>query len=243
MGLPFSIGTEVMYAGGRWRVERVLGAEAVLLCSDTDKEVSADPLRIALPGNRELRGSLTSVVDETRYDDAGWAVATRRRDLIVGVANRPRTTADITAVAEALGVTPRRVWALLRQVRVRGEAVANFLPSRHAPRAKRLDRRVEAIIEQSIDQHYAKYTKRCLNSLIGVAARRIDPHRRDLPGSCVPAQAGLVDAARPGQRALAGLGQAGPSRIRSGTGTRSERHPARASTAWHPLEDPRQRAP
>jgi hypothetical protein len=173
MGLPFSIATEVMYAGGRWRVERVLGAEAVLLCSDTGKEVSADPLRIALPGNRELRGSLTSVVDETRYDDAGWAVATRRRDLIVGLANQPRTTADITAVAEALGVTPRRVWALLRQVRVRGEAVANFLPSRHAPpRAKRLDRRVEAIIEQSIDQHDAKYTKPCLNSLIGEVERR-----------------------------------------------------------------------
>ena len=145
MGLPFSIGTEVMYAGGRWRVERVLGADAVLLCSDIDEEVSADPLRIALPGNRELRGSLTSVVDETRYDDAGWAVS-----------GRP------DAGGARLGVSPRP----------RGEAVANSLPSRHTPRAKRLDRRVETIIEQSIDQHYAKYTKPCLNSLIGEVERR-----------------------------------------------------------------------
>jgi hypothetical protein len=35
MGLPFSIGSEVSYAGARWRVARVLGADAVLLCSDT----------------------------------------------------------------------------------------------------------------------------------------------------------------------------------------------------------------
>ena len=108
MGLPFSIGTEVMYAGGRWRVERVLGAEAVLLRSDTGEEVSADPLRIAFLSAAELRGKVTRVADETCYDDAGWASATRRRDLIVGLANRPRTAADVTAAAEALGLTPRR---------------------------------------------------------------------------------------------------------------------------------------
>src|SRR5579859_4809649 len=35
MGLPFSIGSEVSCAGARWQVARVLGVEAVLLCSDT----------------------------------------------------------------------------------------------------------------------------------------------------------------------------------------------------------------
>jgi hypothetical protein len=52
MGPPFSIGTEVTYAGVHWRVERVLGAEAVLLRSDEGEEVSADPLRIAPPAIR-----------------------------------------------------------------------------------------------------------------------------------------------------------------------------------------------
>ncbi len=84
MGLSFSIGSEVSYAGARWRVERVLGAEAVLLCSDTGEEVLADPLRVTLPGAPALGGA-----DEKRYDDASWAAATRRRDLIVVLANRP----------------------------------------------------------------------------------------------------------------------------------------------------------
>src|SRR5579864_2522181 len=118
MAMPFSIGTGVMYAGGLCRAERVLDPEAVVVRSDTGEEVSADPLRIAFLSAAELRGTVTRVADETCYDDAGWASATRRRDLIVGLANRPRTAADVTAVAEALGVTPRRVWALLRQVRV-----------------------------------------------------------------------------------------------------------------------------
>ena len=171
MGLSFRIGSEVSYAGTRWRVKRVLGAESVLLCSDTGDEVLADPLRVMLPGARTLGGAATGI-DEMRYDDADWAAATRRRDLIVGLANRPGTVADVTAVAEALGVTPRRVWTLLRRVRLLGNSAAQFLPTRHARRAKRLDRRVEAIIQQSIEQHYAKLTRPSLNSLIGEVERR-----------------------------------------------------------------------
>ena len=74
MGLPFIIGSEVSYAGARWWVERVLGAEAVLLRSDTGEEVSADPLRITFLGAAELRGTVTRVADETRCDGCRlWA--------------------------------------------------------------------------------------------------------------------------------------------------------------------------
>ena len=73
MGLPFIIGSEVSYAGARWRVERVLGAEAVLLRSDTG-EASADALRIAFLGAPQLRGTVTRVADETRCDGCRlWA--------------------------------------------------------------------------------------------------------------------------------------------------------------------------
>ena len=172
MGLPFSIGSEVSYAGARWRVARVLGADAILLCSDTGDEVAADPLRVAFLNAPALGGPATGIVDEMRYDDADWAAATRRRDLLVGLANRPRTAADVTAVAETLGVTPRRVWALLRRVQVHGDSVAQFLPTRQVRRAKRLDRRVEAIIQHAIEQHYAKLTRPSLSSLIGDVDRR-----------------------------------------------------------------------
>ena len=172
MGSRFSIGAQGTYAGSCWRVERVLGAEAVLLRSETGEEVAADPLRIGLRDVPRLVAASASLVDETLYDEADWAAAMRRRDLIAGLANRPRTTAEVTAVAEALGVTPRRVWALLRQVRVRGDAVVQFLPARRVPRAKRLNRRIEAVIQQAIDQHYAKQTRPSVNSLIGEVAGR-----------------------------------------------------------------------
>jgi hypothetical protein len=49
MSPRFAAGTLVEYAGARWHVERALGAEAILLRSDTGAEVSADPLKIRLP--------------------------------------------------------------------------------------------------------------------------------------------------------------------------------------------------
>jgi len=172
MASPFSIGTQVTYAGASWRVQRVLGAEAVLLRSDTGEEVAADPLRIGSQENPRPAAGSPSLVDQRLYDDADWAVAARRHDLIVGLVNGPRTTAEVTAVAEVLGVTPRRVWALLRQARVRGDDIAQFLPARHVPRTKRLDRQVEAIIQQAIDQHYAKRTRPSMDSLVGEVAGR-----------------------------------------------------------------------
>ena len=78
----------------------------------------------------------------------------------------------MTATADALGVTPRRVWALMRQIRIRGDGIAQFLPARHAPRAKRLNARAEAIIQQAIDRHYARRTRPNLSSLAGEVAGR-----------------------------------------------------------------------
>ena len=49
MSPRFAAGTLVEYAGAHWHVERALGAEAILLRSDTGAEVSADPLKIRLP--------------------------------------------------------------------------------------------------------------------------------------------------------------------------------------------------
>jgi hypothetical protein len=59
MGLQFSIGSEVSYAGARWRVARVLGADAVLLCSDRGDEVAADPLRVTFLNAPALGGPVS----------------------------------------------------------------------------------------------------------------------------------------------------------------------------------------
>jgi len=128
-------------------------------------------VRIGFPDSPTLKATSSRPVDEPRYDEAERAAAMRRRDLLLGPANRPRTTAEVTATAEALGLTPRGVWGLLQRMRVRGDGIAHFLSARHAPRAKRLNARAEAIIQQAIDQHYARRSQQ---------SRRRD--RRALPG-------------------------------------------------------------
>jgi putative transposase len=161
----------VEYAGARWRVLRVMGAESVLLRADTGEEVSADPVKIRLADSRTRTGP-SWLSDELHYSNADWAEATRRRGILLALARRPRTTADVTAAAEALGLTPRRIWALLRQVQMAGDEIPQFMPARHVLRKKRLSVAVEAIIQHAIDQHYAKRTRPSLNSLAGEIAGR-----------------------------------------------------------------------
>jgi len=71
--VPFATGTLVEYAGSRWRVQRVLGVEAVLLRSDAGDEVSADPLKLRLSEASLPARPARPVVDELRYSDADWA--------------------------------------------------------------------------------------------------------------------------------------------------------------------------
>ena len=148
----------VEYAGARWRVQRALGVDAVLLRSEAGEEVSADPLQIRLTEATSPTGALLLVVDELRYSDTDWTEATRRRDLIAGLASKPsRTAADVAAAATTLGVSPRRVWTLLRRLQMHGGEIAPFLPARRGARAKRLSATSEAIIQQAIDQHYGDH--------------------------------------------------------------------------------------
>jgi putative transposase len=173
MSARFATGTLVDYAGARWWVQRALGVEAVLLRSESGEEVSADPLKISLVGvSGVIRPPLRSR-DEAWYSEADCVEATRRRDLLATLTDKPlRTTADVAAVAASLGVTPRRVWGLLRRLQVHGDAITPFLPARRRPRAKRLSAGREAIIQQAIDQHYARRTRPSLQSLADEVAGR-----------------------------------------------------------------------
>lgn len=166
-------GTLVEYAGTQWRVQRVLGVEAVLLRSEAGEEVAADPLKVQpLDGLTPLKPPQPPI-NEMRYSEADWAEAGRRRDVLRALANGPtRTAADVAAAAASLGLSPRRVWGLLRKARISGDEVPKFLPARRGERKKRLSASVEAIIEQAIDQHYAKRARPCLQSLVDEVAGR-----------------------------------------------------------------------
>jgi hypothetical protein len=97
-------GAVVEHAGQRWRVDRVLGADAVLLRGEDGSPVVADPARVTFPGQAtESRTSLPPV-DAVQCTEADWAEAVRRRDLVLRLARRrDHTSAEIDAVASALG--------------------------------------------------------------------------------------------------------------------------------------------
>jgi putative transposase len=158
-------GTVVEHAGKRWRVERVLGADSVLLRGEDGPPVAADPARVTFPDQAESAASLRPAA-AMQCTEADWAEAVRRRDLVLRLAQQQdHPTAEIDAVARELGLKPRRVWQLLRLVRTRGPDIATFLPASREPRTKRLAPDVEAVIAQAIEQHYARPSRPSLLSL------------------------------------------------------------------------------
>ena len=166
-------GVEVEHAGRRWRVHRPLGPDAVLLRNDAGEIVSADPARIGFPADEDVGRTAIRVVDERGFSDAQWAEAARRRDLLAALAGRPaHTRADVDAVAKELGIKRRRVWTLLRQTAASDCDIAAFLPRQGTSRAKRLGAGIEALIAQTIDQHYAKANRPSIARLHKEVAER-----------------------------------------------------------------------
>ena len=164
-------GAVVEHAGKRWRVDRVLGAEAMLLRGEDGSPVAADPARVTFADQAAESTASLHPVDPVQCTEADWAEAVRRRDLVLRLARQPsHTTADVDAIAAELGLKRRRVWELLRLARTHGPEVATFLPARRQARKKRLAPEVEAMIAQAIEQHYAKPARPSLLSL----AREVD---------------------------------------------------------------------
>ena len=160
-------GAVVKHAGKRWRVERVLGADSVLLRGGGGPPVAADPARLTFPDQTAENDASLRPAAAAQCTEADWAEATRRRDLALRLMQHRNdcTTAQIDAVATELGLKRRRVWQLLRLVQMRDPDITTFLPARRQPRTKRLTPDVEAVIAQAIEQHYAKPSRPSLLSL------------------------------------------------------------------------------
>ncbi len=137
----------------------------MLLRNARGEIISADPARIELPV-AEATTAQNHLVAETRHNEADWARATQRRDVLLALSRMPScTAADIADAARTLGLKSRRVWALLQRVKSNSFEVADFLRAASGPRPKRLDKTVESIIAQAIEQHYAKTSQPGLGSL------------------------------------------------------------------------------
>ena len=163
-------GTTVEHAGSAWRVERALGADAVLLRGEDGALLAADPGALAFsepPPDAPAR----PVPGEARATPAEWSEACRRRDVLSALATRPgRTLAHVDAAAAALGLKRRQTLALLRRLSAEGGSPAAFLPRRGAARAKRLPPAVEAVVANAIEGYYARPARPSLLAL----AREVD---------------------------------------------------------------------
>ncbi len=195
----FVPGRVVEHAGRRWRIDRALGADAVLLQGESGPPVVAHPGQVTFSNEPAESGATLGRPDPAQCTEAAWAEAVRRRDLVLRLARRQeRGSAEIDAIAAELGLKRRRVRELLRLAQTRGPDVANFLPARHQPRAKRLSPEVEAVIAQAIEHHYAQPSRPSLLSL-----------SRDVDRLCTAG--GLTP---PSYKALQTRVQAGPDALR-----------------------------
>ena len=164
-------GLDVEHAGRRWRVHRLLGPDAVLLKDEAGDVVSVEAERIRFPDT--LPEKVASAPERPSHTEAELREAARRRDRLQTLAGiSERSSAAVDEAARDLGLKRRRVWALLRQMAATGPALEMFLPRRTTTRAKRLSIAVEQIIEQAIEQHYAKPGRPSLTSLHRVVAAR-----------------------------------------------------------------------
>ena len=115
MERKMTAGVVVEHAGTRWRIERPLGADAVLLRNDAGEVVSANPLRLRFPPEDPAGQRAARRVDERQYTDAEWAEAAKRRAVLTGLAGlSSRARGDVERAALELGLKRRRVFELLR---------------------------------------------------------------------------------------------------------------------------------
>jgi putative transposase len=157
-------GVVVEHGGTRWRIERPLGADAVLLRNDAGEIVSTSPSTLRFPSSPQGEPAARRV-DELQYTDVEWAEAAKRRAVLTGLAGlSSRARADVEQAGRELGIKRRRVFELLRLAQS-GCGIEAFLPMRVATRAKRLDKAVEAIIGQAIQTHYAQPKRPSMQSL------------------------------------------------------------------------------
>jgi putative transposase len=173
-------GVVVEHGGTRWRIERPLGADAVLLRNDAGEIVSTSPSTLRFPPDTQVRPAVRRV-DELQYTDVEWAEAAKRRAVLTGLAGlSSRARDDIERAARELGIKRRRVFELLRLAQS-GCGIEAFLPMRVATRAKRLDKAVEAIIAQAIQQHYAQPKRPSMQSLHREVAGLCDTAKLAVP--------------------------------------------------------------
>lgn len=173
-------GVVVEHGGTRWRIERPLGADAVLLRNDAGEVVSTSPSTLRFPSSPQGQQAARRV-DELQYTEVEWAEAAKRRAVLTclaGLSSRARD--DVERAARELGIKRRRVFELLRLAQS-GCGIEAFLPMRVATRAKRLDKAVEAIIAQAIQQHYAQPKRPSMQSLHREVAGLCDTAKLAVP--------------------------------------------------------------
>ena len=174
----FIPGTPVRYADRDYLIHKVLGVEALILLDEAYGTLrTVTPLAVEfIPVVQAAGLHPVAMPDLGSPEDAEWAEAVRRRDIIRTLAEKPgRTTGDVAAAAGLLGTGQRQVYNLIDLYgRTGGVATAFLRQGRGLARAGRLSEAVERIITDRIANHYLKRERPSLKSLV-----------RDVRGHCL----------------------------------------------------------
>ncbi|KJB90040.1 hypothetical protein N826_07550, partial [Skermanella aerolata KACC 11604] len=168
------------YADRDYVIHKVLGVEALILLDEANGTLrTVPPLAVEFIPATQAPGLRPVAMPDLRLpDDAEWAEAVRRRDVIRTLVENPaRTIDDVTTAAGLLGVGHRQAYNLIGLYgRAGGVATAFLRQGGGKPRTGRLPEAVERIITDRIENHYLKRERPSLKSLV-----------RDARGHCLAA--------------------------------------------------------
>ncbi len=124
----------------------------------------------------DLAKSIKSpVLDLTLYSESDWAEAKRREVVIRQLADSPTCPQHaVTAAADALDLSPRHVYTLIRTYRNSGELLTSLIPARsNGGRGKsRLPKEIDAHIQDAIETVYLNHQKASASAVIEEVRRR-----------------------------------------------------------------------
>lgn len=171
-----AIGNPVAYAGKHYIITHVLDMQTVLGREITESREGKGSGELKRLNVHSLKPDLPPVSEEGKgvgYDivatpDAEWGIGAERYKAIrplLAIKDRRRTRADVAQRAKEVGVSTNTLYRWLKRYEGGGR-VTDLIPDKSGKSGKRLDPRVEAIIEETVQERYLDPQRRSVQDTV-----------------------------------------------------------------------------